>query len=437
MNEDVLTALLGRHASRCSVPGAVIGVLRDSTATTASYGVADVTTGQPVTPETRFSAGSLTKSMVATVVARLAEEGRLSLDDPVLAHVPEVRGCGWAERATLRDLLANRSGLPLRSDLEFGFGERMDEDDGALSRLAADVAAAMPTPGFWSYSNVGWCLLGRAIETVTGGAWEDAMRHHLAEGAGMHETTFSSGVTPPGRATGHEVGAEGPVPVDPLVSRAYGPAGTSVATTVTDLLRFAALHLEDPKLAAFRVVHANVSIHSWLDSWCLGWALFDWDGGPVWGWDGLISGERSVLRILPDHRAAVALMTNGSTGRALYRSLFPDLMEPLFGIGVPPLRLEEAPGAAGNLSRFAGIYAWPDRRVEVASTGSGLVLKGESGDTEALPLDERTFLLDPADPDTPTVTFGGFDEAGRPRVLYLMLWGLPRQGAVSVRRPES
>jgi hypothetical protein len=44
----------------------------------------------------------------------------------------------------------------------------------------------------------------------------------------------------------------------------------------------------------------------------------------------------------------------------------------------------------------------------------------------AQPLDERTCLVDAADPDTPTVTFGGFDATGRPQVIYLMLWGLPR-----------
>jgi hypothetical protein len=43
-----------------------------------------------------------------------------------------------------------------------------------------------------------------------------------------------------------------------------------------------------------------------------------------------------------------------------------------------------------------------------------------------LPLDERSFVVDPMDPDNPTVTFGVFDAAERPRVLYVMLWGLPR-----------
>ena len=283
MDEGDLAALLREHALRHSVPGAAIGVLREGTATTACYGAADVTTGEPVTPRTRFSAGSLTKSMVATVIAGLAEAGRLSLDDPVAAHVPELRASGWAGRATLRDLLANRSGLPLRAGLEFGFADRKDQDDGALSRLVADAAAGEPAGDFWSYTNVGWCVLGRVIETAAGAAWEEAMQRHLFDRAGMGETAFVTGGASKRRATGHEVTADGPVPVAPLTARAYGPAGTSAVTTVTDLLRFAALHLQDPSLASLRAVHAEVSIYGWLDSWCLGWAWFDWEGGQCGG----------------------------------------------------------------------------------------------------------------------------------------------------------
>ena len=283
MDEEDLGALLREHALRHSVPGAAIGVLRDGTATTACYGAADITTGEPVTPRTRFSAGSLTKSMVATVIAGLAEAGRLSLDDPAAAHAPELRASRWAGRATLRDLLANRSALPLRAALEFGFGRRMDQDHGALSRLVADAAAGGPAGDFWSYTNVGWCVLGRVIETAAGAAWEQAMRRHLFDRAGMGETAFVPGGASKPRAVGHEVTADGPVPVAPLTARAYGPAGTSVVTTVTDLLRFAAVHLQDPSLASLRAVHAQVSIYGWLDAWCLGWARFDWEGGAVWG----------------------------------------------------------------------------------------------------------------------------------------------------------
>jgi CubicO group peptidase (beta-lactamase class C family) len=426
VNEGDVAALLHEHASRHSVPGAGLGILREGAVTTAYYGVADVTTGVPVTAETRFSAGSLTKAMVATVIARLADAGRLSLEDRVADHAPELRDSSWAQRASVRDLLANRSGLSMRSALEFGFDTYTDMDDGALARLAAEAGVGAPPMDFWSYTNMGWCLLGRVIETTTGTPWEAAMRRYLFDPTAMSATTFANEVEPTLRAVGHEVTPSGPAPVKPLLARAYGPAGTTVVSTITDLLRFAALHLRDPNLTVLRDVHAKVAIYGWLDAWCLGWARFDWDGGQVWGWDGLIDGERSVLRFLPELQAAVVLMTNGSTGRAMYRSLFADLMGSMFAITFPPLRLDAAGGVRGDLSRYAGVYAWPDRRVAVTTAARGLFIDGEAPETEALPLGRRAFIVDALDPDNPTVTFGEFDSRGRPRVLYVMLWGLPR-----------
>jgi CubicO group peptidase (beta-lactamase class C family) len=418
--------LLREHAAAHAVPGAALGVLRDGVLTTAFAGLADVATGEPVTAGTRFAVGSLTKPMVATVVARLAGEGRLSLDDPVADRVPELRSSGWAARATIADLLANRSGLPLRYDLEFDFERFESDDDAALSRYVEHVAAAGRGPAGWSYSNAGWCLLGRMVESAAGSTWEDAMRGRLFEPAGMAETSFAPRDR---RTSGYDVTAEGPVPVDAVGTRAFGPAGTAVLSTVSDLSRFAALHLEDGSLAPLRDAQAEVVIHGWLDAWCSGWARFDWDGGPVWGWDGVIGGERCVLRLVPDRRGAAVLLTNGTTGRALYRSLFAELMPALFGIRMPPLRLEPLAGAAGDLARFAGVYAWPDRRYEVSAGDGVLVVESETASVEALPLDGRAFLLDAADPDTPTMAFGAFDDAGRPAVLYRMLWGFPRVSA--------
>jgi CubicO group peptidase (beta-lactamase class C family) len=425
MDERDLAEILRTHAAAHHVPGAAAGILRDGEAVCACVGVADISTGAPVTPATRWSAGSLAKSMTATVVVLLSDRGRLALHDPVAERVPELRRTQWANRATLRDLLANRSPIPRSMDLEFGFDARTDADAGALARLVADAAAGEPTAGRWSYSNLGWCVLGRAVEVATGRTWEDAIQRELFERAGMAGATFAPRVDVP-KVCGHELSTGGPVPVPPLLSRAYAPAGTTALVTVSDLLRFAALHLTEPPLASMRTLEADVAIHGWLDGWCRGWAWFDWDGAGVWGWDGLVNGERSALRIVPGLRAAVVLVSNSGTGRAMHRSVFAEVMPAELGIHVPPLGLESTPGSAGDLERFAGTYAWPDRRVEVASVGEGLQIRRHGAEATALPLDARAFVVDAADPDTPAVTFGAFDADGRPGVLYDMLWGLER-----------
>jgi CubicO group peptidase (beta-lactamase class C family) len=424
-NDRELGDLVRKHAERHAIPGATVGFVRDGVVTTAHHGVADVRTGEPVQVATRFAAGSLTKTMVATVIARLAADGRLSLEDPVATHVPEVRADAWAGRARVRDLLANRSGLPLRAALEFGFDRHPDEDDGALSRLAADVAAAVPIGDFWSYSNIGWCLLGRVIETVTRQTWETAMGQFLFEPAGMSETTFRTRTSSAGEATGHSIEDGRARPVASRGVRAYGPAGTTVITTAADLLRCAELQMTDPGLAELRVAHGDISIAGWFDAWCLGQARFDWPDGPVWGWDGMIDGQRSVLRYVPEQRLAVVMLTNGSTGRAMSRSLLPELMGS-FRIAVPRLEPDTTPMPAGGLDRFAGRYRWPDWDIRVMAGPTDLTIETPELRVRASPVGQGIFRVEPSDPDSPTVTFAGFDGEGRPQVFYDALWGFLR-----------
>ena len=246
----------------------------------------------------------------------------------------------------------------------------------------------------------------------------------------MGATGFGADQPGPSRVAGHEIAGGAAVPVPQWRPRALGPAGSTTDTTIADLLSFAALHLREPALASMRAVGAEVHIHGWFDAWCHGWARFDWKGGAVYGWDGLLPGERSFLRLLPEHDAAVVLLTNSSTGRAMYRSMFPELLERCFGIVMPPLRLQPVPGSAGDLERFAGVYAWPDRHADVHALGERLRIEVDGESLDASPIDERTFVVDLAEPDTPMVTFGGFDRAGNPAALYLMLWGLPRLAGV-------
>jgi hypothetical protein len=199
-----------------------------------------------------------------------------------------------------------------------------------------------------------------------------------------------------------------------------------VASTLEDILRYAAWHLVDPVPAKLRVVHAEVSVHGWFDGWGLGLGQFDWDGVEVWGWDGVVNGQRSVLRLLPDRDGAVAVLSNGSAGRAMARSVLAEVVPTFFGVDVPPVRLDAVSEVPEQLSRYAGTYGWPDRRVEVTELDGALLVSEDGIDKEAVPLGRRIFLIDRDEPDTPTITFDDFDEAGRPGVLYDMVWGLGR-----------
>jgi CubicO group peptidase (beta-lactamase class C family) len=420
MRNEELADLLGRHASSHGVPGAAVGILREGVATTAFYGIADVRTGAPITPTSQFHIGSLTKSMVATVIARLADAGAMSLDDAVAAHVPELRGRDWARRATIKDLLANRSGIPLTSDLEFGFDTRGD----TLSQLAQDVAAQVPADDHWSYSNAGWSLLGRVLETATDSRWEDAMRRHLFAPAGLNDTVFGRS---PHVVAGHEVTPDGLEAVEPsglAGIRARGhddrlhrwrsprirpvaPRGRAAGTVA----RLAVRHL-DPRLVRCVVPRVGVVRLARRPRVGLGRRAQRRTRGAT---DHSLARCRSRPPHQQRHRTRdISVALRGTHAFGVRQS------------PVPPLRLEPATDITLDFSKYTGTYAWPDRRVDISATPYGLRVKTDDGETDALAINERTFVVDPADPDCPSITFDAFDFAGRPNVVYLMLWGLSR-----------
>lgn len=415
--------LLAEFAPASGVVGAAVGVARGDEVAVATYGFAD-TDGTPVTPETRFAIASVTKPMVATVVARLAGRGALDIDEPVSAHVKELATTPWANAATVRQLLANGSGIPLTAAREWLVE---DNDADALARFCdalAGESAMWPAGTVWSYCNSGWSVLGRLIECVTGEVWEDAMRAELITPLDLSATEFGHEPSEGVRSRAFEMGTDGPAVVDPWLSRALGPGGASVFSTVGDLLRFGQTHCDDDRLALLRDVHARVDLRWFLDAWCLGWARFDATGGPVWGWDGIGSGFRAILRIVPDERGVVALVANTSTGRDLYRDLVPRVFQRAFGIHLPaPPR--EATGSVDDLQRYEGRFAWPDFDAVVTAEANNLRVH-LGGDTRvAHPIDERNFVVDSPGTDRMTIGFSQF-HGGAPQVLYNLVWGLPR-----------
>lgn len=424
MLQTELEDLLHDHARRHSVPGAALGVMAGSTVTTATHGVADVETGQPVTKTTRFAAGSLTKPMVATLLVDLASENEVDLDAPMSGLLPELARSPWASTATPNTLLAGLSRIPRRHDWEFLLDLDSDDALAAITVMVADADAASP---HWSYSNVAFSVLGRLIENITGNAWEEATQERLLDPLGMTSTVcLRTGSAAP-VASGHEIGPDGASTVEPWVCRAYCSSGTSIFSSVRDLLMFARRHLDDTELGRLRTRRSDVSIFGWFDAWGLGWAAFDWENDVIWGWDGVVPGQRTFLRLLPAQDAAVVLLTNGSTGRAMYRSLISELAADGFGLSVPEFRLDpEDDGLDLDLQSYAGIYAWPDKRFEMSVEDDVLVVTSHDQRATATPLDRRTFVIDRSNPDTPTMTFDDFDDDGRPGVVYRMLWGFPR-----------
>ncbi|HET9654614.1 MAG TPA: serine hydrolase domain-containing protein [Kineosporiaceae bacterium] len=196
--------------------------------------------GTPPDAGTGFRIASMTKCFTAAVILQLRDEGVLRLDDPVSAHVPEARGLRGptadSPAITVRDLLTMAGGFPTDDpwgDRQQGLpGERF----AALVRGGLSFAWAPGTA--FEYSNLGYALLGRVIETCTGAAYRDVVTARLLTPLGMSCTGFDAAVLPARElATGHRVGDGGwqPVPYDPY--GAFAPMG-GLFSTVADLARW-------------------------------------------------------------------------------------------------------------------------------------------------------------------------------------------------------
>jgi CubicO group peptidase (beta-lactamase class C family) len=203
----------------------------------------------PVDPDTLFVLGSVTKTYTATAIMRLVEQGRVELEAPVRRYVPELRlpDEEAAAQITLLNLLNHTSGLDTRMVFDSGDG------DDALSREVtrmAEVALIGPVGGRASYSQLGYNLLGRVIENVTGQTYEAAVASLVLEQVGLANSVFTAGEAITRRfAVGHNL-SEGVLKVAHTWkdTRGNNPGG-GLVSSVSDQLRWARFHLDDGDLA--------------------------------------------------------------------------------------------------------------------------------------------------------------------------------------------
>jgi D-alanyl-D-alanine carboxypeptidase len=165
-----LQQLLDRLVA-AGAPGAAGWVRNERGSLGAASGLANRRTRQPMRPELRFRAGSMTKSLVAAVVLRLAAEGRLSLADPLERWLPG--SLHYGDRVSLRQLLNHTGGVPHRTaTLEQALyasrpGRLRAWTPQALVAMVADQPPVFPAGTAWSYSNTGYVLLGLVVEAAS------------------------------------------------------------------------------------------------------------------------------------------------------------------------------------------------------------------------------------------------------------------------------
>jgi CubicO group peptidase (beta-lactamase class C family) len=187
-----------------NVPGVSVAVMDGGEIAWAQgWGVADLETGAPVTPETLFQAASISKPVAALAAMALVEEGTLDLDGPVNGHLTNWRlpenGFTADSAVTLRGILTHTAGLTVwgfpgyRKDQPFADGRPVATNVEVLEGAGnTDSVRVYKVPGTsWQYSGGGYTVMEQMLEDVTGRPFEEVARERVLEPAGMTRSTYA------------------------------------------------------------------------------------------------------------------------------------------------------------------------------------------------------------------------------------------------------
>src|SRR5687768_10066598 len=222
-------------------PGAVVGVIKGGKlAFVKGYGAADLTYGMPFTAETPTNIGSSSKQFTGFALALLASRGKLSLDDPVQKHIPELKDFG--KKITVRHLLTHTTGYREFINTLIIEGRQVLEGDYIAPDEVIKVINRQPAlqnePGAeFNYNNSAFSLATIVLERVTGRPFAEWMRDEVFLPLGMTKTWVRAtpGQIIPGRASGYIPGADGFREVRDL----YGSAGAGgIYTTPGDIAKW-------------------------------------------------------------------------------------------------------------------------------------------------------------------------------------------------------
>jgi CubicO group peptidase (beta-lactamase class C family) len=311
-------------AGRYELPGVGVAVAhRGRSVWSAGIGLADLRTKRAVRADSIFRLASITKLFTATAVLALAEEGRLSVDDPVRRHLAEFPD----RRVTIRHLLAHGGGLQRETPDDPGWrtGEFLEGDD----LLAALRRAARPFGPLerWKYSNLGYNTLGEVVARVVGVPYRQFVTERVIRPLGMRSTAFDPAALPRARLTkGHRRRPDGGVEPEPAANDRVPDAPGQLFSTAPDLCRMAGLLTGDLG-AASPLTPATIQAMSkpqivvdgsWKQGHGLGPMLFRVGDRVLVGHAGGLWGHAGWLLTWPERHVGVAALTNVGDGEPLY-----------------------------------------------------------------------------------------------------------------------
>ncbi len=347
-----LDARLKQMAEKPAVVGLAVGIVENGRITFLSgYGETLAGSGDKVTPDTVFRWASVSKGVAATMIAKLAEEGKLSLQDPVSQYAASMKLPGGAEaRATIGDLLSHRLGLYRNA-----YDNKLEEgqDTRFLRQTLAQLNLICPPGTCWSYQNVAYDGSSEIVERVTGKPFGEAVREKLFNPIGMTSASVTREglVNAKSWARPHSAGRK---PLEVLDAYYRVPAAGGVNSNIKDMTLWMLAQMgQMPDVLSpqmLQTIHAPLvktpgerrRLRKFLErlgqaDYGYGWRSYDYAGHRIVGHRGGVSGYRSLILFDPERKGGVVAMWNSNTNQPgglefevmdmLYRLPFRDWME--------------------------------------------------------------------------------------------------------------
>ena len=295
------------------------------------YGETVAGSGEAVTTDTVFRWASVSKGVAGDMVALLADEGKLSLYEPVAKYSASLRlPAGNEQKATVADLLSHRLGL-------FGHAQDSKLEDGMDPRFLRATLAQLNSicsPGTcWAYQNVAYDAATEIVEKVTGKSYEEAVRERLFGPLGMVSASMTREALLGSRRWARpHVGGKNSKPVEVAEPYYRVPAAGGVNSTIKDLaiwmqaqMGLKAAVLSPRVLESVQTARASTPgelgrMRKYRErvntaAYGLGWRVYDYAGRRVVGHHGGVRGYRSLIMFDPVLKSGVVALWNGSSGQ--------------------------------------------------------------------------------------------------------------------------
>ena len=368
--EETLAALdpwIRAEMERLHVPGLALGILDGEREHTACFGVTNLENPLAVDPDTLFQIGSISKTVTATAMMRLADSGSVALDAPVQVYLPELRLADpqTTAQVTLTHIFTHTGGWLGDYFADAGTGdEALRSVVGRLEALPQET----PLGQVWSYNNAGFYIAGRVIEALTAKPFETAIRELALEPLGMQRSFYFAREAITYRvAAGHAAVYSGQAGAPEVLrpwwlARAANPLG-GLNSTIRDLLRYARFHLGDGRAAdgerllsaeALRQMQTPVCPAANGEQMGISWFLRAAGGVRILRHGGATNGQMATLQLVPQRGFAVAVLTNSDRGSELYQPLVKRIFERALGLVEP--EPQPLPMTAAALAEYPGCY---------------------------------------------------------------------------------